>query len=352
MNNLLLYGWNNILSEQKQLSSFHTLLHGRVTVTHRTCYEIISEEGSYLCELTGNMLYGRSPEEYPCTGDWVVFQPIDSDKGLIVDMLPRTKTLYRKKSGSASERQAIAVHVDKAFIVQSLDMDLNVRRIERIMVQIREEGIIPSLILTKSDLGFDNEEINVSLKHLADKMQLFYTSIHSDEQISKLREYIQPGETVVFTGLSGVGKSSLINALCGENKLSTSEISESTGKGRHTSTRREMVLLEGSGVLIDTPGIKLFGLTSGSEDTLSSVLDISELENTCRFQDCTHLNEPGCAVIEAVENGSIKREVYNSYIKLRKESWHFTASEYDKRKKEKSFSKYVKNAIKIQKRLK
>lgn len=343
MNNLSLYGWNDILSAQKQQSSFNHLYHGRVTVTHRTCYDIIAEDGSYQCELTGNMLYGRSPEEYPCTGDWVIFQPIDQDKGLILDILPRQKTLYRKKTGSISEKQAIAVHVDKAFIVQSLDMEVNVRRIERFMVQIRQEGIIPALILTKTDLGFNNEEITTSLKHLSGKIPVFYTSICTPEKIDQLKEYINPGETIVLVGMSGVGKSSLINALNGKELLSTSHISDSTGKGRHTSTRREMILLEGSGVLIDTPGIKLFGVTSGNEDALSSVLDISELENSCRFMDCKHMNEPGCAVIEAVENGTLDQCVYDSYLKLRREAWHFTASEHEKRKREKIFSRVVKD---------
>lgn len=341
MNNLSLYGWNNTLFEQKQSSQFNNFTHGRVSVVHRTCYEVISEEGSFQCELTGNMLYGKSPEEYPCTGDWVIFQPTDQDKGIIFDILPRSKALYRKKNGTVSGRQAIAVHVDKAFIVQSLDDNFNVRRLERFMVQILDEGIIPVLILTKADLGFDEEYISDSLKHLSEKIDIFVTSVHSPEKIDALRLYINPGETIVFTGSSGVGKSTLINALCKKDILDTSYISESTGKGRHTSTRREMVLLDHSGVLIDTPGVREFGITSGNTDTLSSILNISDLEGACHFIDCTHTNEPGCAVLEAVNNGTLEESVYKSYLKLRNESWHFSASEHEKRKKERSFAKSV-----------
>jgi len=349
MSQLTKYGWSDQLQELKQSSNFHQLSHGRVTIVHRTCYEIVSEDGIFQCELTGNMLYGRSSSEYPCTGDWVIFQAVDKDKGIIVDVLPRYRTLYRKKSGAASEKQAIAAYVDKAFIVQSLDEHYNVRRIERFMLQILEEGITPVLILTKSDLGYKSEEINNSLKHLSDRMPVFFTSIHQPESIDELRGFIQLGETVVFTGLSGVGKSSLINALCGENILLTSEISESTRKGRHTSTRREMVLLEGLGVLIDTPGIKLFGVTADGTDTLSSMMNISDLEGSCRFKDCTHVNEPGCAVIEAVENGVIEQVVYDSYLKLRREAWHFTTAEHEKRRRDKIFTKVVRDVSKYKK---
>lgn len=341
MNNLSLYGWNTTLYQQKQSSSFSNFPHGRVSVVHKTCYEVISEEGIFQCELTGNMLFGKSPEEYPCTGDWVIFQPTDHDKGIIFDILPRTKTLYRKKSGTVSGKQAIAAHVDIAFIVQSLDLNFNVRRIERFMVQIVEEDITPVLVLTKADLGFDEAEIRQALKHLSDKMPVFITSVHAPEKITALREFIKQGETIVFTGSSGVGKSTLVNALCGKELLETSAVSDSTGKGRHTSTRREMVLLEGSGILIDTPGVREFGVTGGSSDSLAAVMDISELEHSCRFMDCTHTSEPGCAVIEAVENGSLERGVYESYLKLRKEAWHFSASEHEKRQRERSFTKQV-----------
>jgi len=341
MNNLSLYGWNDHLDQLKQSSTFNSLLHGRVAVAHKTRYEVIAEDGTFQCELTGNMLYSRSPEEYPCTGDWVIFQPFDQDKGIIMDMLPRDKTLYRKKIGASTDRQAIAVYVDKAFIVQSLDDNFNVRRIERMMVQIVQEDIVPALILTKTDLGFDKDEVQQELKHLATRMPIFMTSILDEESVSSLRSYIQPGETVVFTGSSGVGKSSLINALCGREILATSAISDSTGKGRHTSTRREMVLMEQSGVLIDTPGIKVFGVTADNDEALSSILDIPELTKSCRFMDCTHVNEPGCAVIEAVENGTLDQGVYESYLKLRREAWHYSTAEHEKRKHDKTFTKLV-----------
>lgn len=341
MNILHKYGWNDTLNQLKQESTHSTLTHGRISTVHRTCYEIISENGLFQCELTGNMMYGKSDVELPCVGDWVIFQPFDENKGIILDMLPRQRALYRKKSGTVADRQAIASYVDKAFIVQSLDNNFNVRRAERFMVQILEANVKPVWVLNKADIGFDKQHVEEQIAHLVRQMPVFITSIHRPETILRLRESISEGETVVFVGSSGVGKSSLVNALCGKSVLRTSEISLSTGKGRHTSTRREMVLMEGTGVLIDTPGIREFGLAIDNPDSLAETLDISDYAKSCRFKDCHHTGEPGCAVLEAVNNGILSERVYESYLKLRREAWHFSAAEHEKRKKEKSLSKLI-----------
>lgn len=341
MVDLNIYGWNDKLDRLKQESTYTALAHGRVSVVHRTCYEVTSENGLFQCELTGNMMYAKSDFELPCTGDWVLFQPFDGNKGIIVDMLPRERTLYRKRSGTVADKQAIASYVDKAFIVQSLDDNFNVRRAERFMVQILEENIKPVLILNKADLGFDRQNVEEQIKHIVGQMPVFFTSIHQPQTIFRLREFISEGETVVFVGSSGVGKSSLVNALCEKTVLLTSDISLSTGKGRHTSTRREMVLMDSSGVLIDTPGVREFGLVIDNSDSLAEIMEVSNYAESCRFKDCSHVNEPGCAVLEAVNNGTLDREVYESYLKLRREVWHFSASEHEKRKKDKSFSKLI-----------
>lgn len=329
------------MDQLKTTSSFHALPHGRVTVVHRTCYDVISENGLYRCELSGTLLFSTTDPERPCTGDWVLFQPFDEDKGLIVDILPRERTLYRRKSGTVADRQAIASYVDKAFIVQSLDANFNPRRIERFTAQIVEAGIAPVLILNKADLDFDRQCVDEAIRHLGRHLPVFVTSIQQPETIRTLRTFISEGKTVVFVGSSGVGKSSLINALCEKAVLLTSDISDSTGKGRHTSTRREMVLLEGSGVLIDTPGVREFGLTVDNPDALADLLDISDFASSCRFKDCTHTNEPGCAVLEALETGQLDHKQYESYQKLQREEAHFTSSEYEKRQKGKAFSKMV-----------
>ncbi len=335
------YGWNEQLNQLKQESVYSALTQGRISIVHRTCYEVISENGLFRCELAGNMLYGRAEADLPCTGDWVIFQPFDENKGIIVTVLPRERTLYRRKSGTVADKQAIASYVDKAFIVQGLDDNFNVRRAERFMVQIVEEKIKPILVLNKADMGFDQQQIEGQLKHLARQMPVFITSIHQPQTICRLRESIAEGETVVFVGSSGVGKSSLVNALCEKPVLFTSDISLSTGKGRHTSTRREMVLMEDSGILIDTPGVREFGLTTHDPGSLAEAFEISNYAGACRFKDCGHTGEPGCAVLEAVNRGLLDPKVYESYLKLRREAWHFSASEHEKRKREKSFSKLI-----------
>ena len=341
MINLNSYGWNDKLNQLKQESTYNVLTHGRITIVHRTCYEVVSENGLFQCELTGNMLYGKLDFELPCTGDWVLFQPFDDDKGIIVDMLPRERTLYRKKSGTVADKQAIASYVDKAFIVQSLDDNFNVRRAERFIVQILEENIKPVLVFNKVDLGLDREKIEEQIEHITRQIPVFFTSIHQPRTVVRLRQSISEGETVVFVGSSGVGKSSLVNVLCERPALLTSDISLSTGKGRHTSTRREMVSIGNSGVLIDTPGVREFGLATCNPDSLAEILEISDYIKSCRFKDCKHTDEPGCAVLEAVNSGMLDSKVYESYLKLKREAWHFSASEHEKRKKDKSFSKLV-----------
>ncbi|MDU1904584.1 MAG: ribosome small subunit-dependent GTPase A [Dysgonomonas sp.] len=347
MINLNTYGWNEKLNQLKEELVHSALTHGRISIVHRTCYEIVSENGLFQCELTGNMMYGKSDFELPCVGDWVIFQSFDEDKGIIVEMLPRERTLYRKKSGTVADKQSIASYVDKAFIVQSLDENFNPRRAERFMVQILEEGISPILILNKADLDFDRQKVEEQIKHIARQMPVFFISTHQPETIHRLRESIGEGETVVFVGSSGVGKSSLVNALCEKSVLLTSDISLSTGKGRHTSTRREMVLMDGAGVLIDTPGVREFGLATDNPDSLAEMLEISDYAKSCRFKDCEHTNEPGCAVLEAVNSGVLDQKVYESYQKLKREAWHFSTSEHEKRKKDKSFAKLVDEVKKL-----
>lgn len=340
MIDLQLYGWNEALNQLKQEIGLPDLSHGRVMITHKTCYRIVSENGFYTCELSGNILYGKQTYEYPCTGDWVLFKPIDNERGVIVDVFPRKGVLYRRKSGTLADKQPIASYVDKAFIVESFGSNFNIRKIERFMIQIFEANIYPILVLNKSDLESDENEYR-QLEHLKSQMPILKTSIYQPVSIQRLRECITRNETVVFVGSSGVGKSSLINILCNKSVLNTSGISSSTLKGRHISTRREIVLLDDWGVLIDTPGFREFGLTVHDSDSLLEPMKISDFAKECRFRNCSHTVEAGCAVLEALNKGLLNKRVYDSYLKLRRETSHYSASEYEKRKKDKKLSKMI-----------
>ena len=196
------------------------------------------------------------------------------------------------------------------------------------------------LVLNKADLDFDRQSVEEQIKHIACQIPVFLRVSVNRRLFSG---YANPYQKVkrLYLSVLRVGKSSLVNALCEKSVLLTSDISLSTGKGRHTSTRREMVLMNSSGVLIDTPGVREFGLAIDNPDSLAEVLEISDYAESCRFKDCKHINEPGCAVIEAVNSGALDSKVYESYLKLRREAWHFSASEHEKRKKEKSFTKLV-----------
>ena len=343
MNNLERFGWTSHHTEYYTQSPYNTLPPGRVTVAHKTCYEVIASTGEFVCELTGRLLFSLQEDEIPCTGDWVIFQTIDDNKGIIVDLFPRQKTLTRKRAGKRSEKQVIASFVDKACIVETFNESLNIRKIERFVAQISGEGISPVIILTKADLQSDSYGITERLLHLSKNIPIFITSSQSSQGISDLKEFIKDGETFVFIGSSGVGKSSLINSLTGDDRLSTSTISSSTGKGRHTSVRREMVILETGGILIDTPGVREFGVTFDTTESESSWFLIDDLNQSCRFSNCSHTSEPGCAVLKAIQDGLLDNETYQNYLKIQLEAARYQESEHQRREKDRKLTRLISN---------
>ncbi len=342
MNNLSIYGWNDTLENYKQQSSFAHFTHARVTVVHKTCYEVIAEAGSFKCELLGNLLYTLEKYEMPCTGDWVLFQPINNTEGLIYEVLPRRGVISRKKSGKRTEKQIFASHVDVAFIVQSVDDNLNIRRTERFMAQIMTEDILPILVFTKCDLIAEKEAVLAEMAPLLKHTSGIFTSAKNGEGIAELRAAVPHGKSVVLIGSSGVGKSTLVNALIGEELLAVSAISDSTGKGRHTTVRREIILLQNEAVLIDTPGVREFGITSFSSESAAELFSLESAVEQCKYTDCTHTSEPGCAVIQALSDGLIDEKSYESFLKLQRESWHYQAQEHEKRQKGKDLGKLIK----------
>ena len=321
-------------------------LPARVIAEYKGLYKVMGADGEYYAKVTGKQIYNASSrEEYPAVGDWVAIADFDGDKAVIRGVLPR-KTILKRKNVGKQEAQVIATNIDTAFVIESLDRDYSLNRFERYLVLINEGNIKPAIILNKIDLvsKTDLKQIIERIKNRFKDVDVIVTSTVMDIGVDDLKDYIKKSKTYCFLGSSGVGKSSLINKLLNDNKIKTSEIGETTGRGKHTTTAREMYMLENGGLIIDNPGTREVGLTD-SKVGIDNVFDeIYDLSNNCRYADCTHLHEPGCAVLIAKENGLLDEEKYHNYTKLKKEADYYQMSEIEKREKDRKFGKFIKSA--------
>ena len=325
----------------------------RVTAVDRERYLIRNDRGEVPAEVTGKLLYSAdSALDLPCVGDWVCVQYLDSDShGVIHSIVPRKTFLRRKAAGNRVDYQVIAANIDTAFIIQSCHFDFNVRRLERYLVMVNEGGIEPILILTKIDLIDEGtlEQIVASIRRFGISLRILALSNVTGAGLDQVHEVLGPGKTYCLLGSSGVGKSTLINHLLGRSVLETNTVS-GTGEGRHTTTRRQLIILEQGAMLVDTPGMRELGFVGASEGISDSFVDIGDLAGLCRFSNCTHTNEPGCAVLAAIEEGTLSQDHYQNFVKLKKESEFHEMSYHEKRKKDKSFGKFVKSVKKQMKR--
>ncbi|WP_167618254.1 ribosome small subunit-dependent GTPase A [Maribellus sediminis] len=325
----------------------------RVSAEHKERYQVISEDGNLQAEITGNIRYAaQSRTDFPAVGDWVKIARIDKDSAVILQIYPRYSFLERQAVGKQGEIQLIASNIDVAFIVQAVGHDFNLNRLERYLSICYAGKIEPMIVLTKTDLVKKEELENLQNQITARnaKVPLMLVSNITLEGFEQLREKMEPQLTYCFIGSSGVGKSTLINGLMEKDMLETKAISESTSKGRHTTTHRELLLLPNGSIVIDTPGMRELGITN-QEGGLELTYDqIAELAENCRYSDCSHENEKGCAVIEAVEDGTLSEAIYGNYLKLKREQEHFSSTVYEKRLKGKEFGKMAREVVKARKK--
>lgn len=321
----------------------------RVAAVDRGRYIVRNEHGEVPAELTGRFLYSaESTMDLPCVGDWVRVQYRDSDTyASILERLPRKSFLRRKSAGKNIEFQMIAANIDVAFIVQSCHFDFNVRRLERYLVMVNEGHIEPLLLLTKIDLVSltELEQMLTEIRHAGISAGIISLSNVTRAGIDQVREVMVPGKTYCLLGSSGVGKTTLINQLIGQTALETRTVS-GTGEGRHTTARRQLIVLQQGAIMIDTPGMRELGILSTGEGIDESFADIRELSLSCRFANCSHTNEPGCSVRMAIEKGELNEDHYQNYSKLKKESEFNEMSYFDKRKKDRTFGRFIHSVMK------
>jgi len=287
--------------------------------------------------------------DYPCVGDWAFVQYHNSDTFAIIHgLFPRKSFLRRKTPGKKIDYQAIAANIDVALIVQSCDFNFNLRRLERYLVMINEGQIEPILLLTKSDLVSPEnlEQMILEVRQSNIHCRVIALSNITGSGLDQVRQLLETGRTYCLLGSSGVGKTTLLNHLVGRDLFETNTVRAKDGKGRHTTARRQLTVLDQGAMLIDTPGMRELGNIGVSTAIDETFTDIQELSKNCRFTDCTHTTETGCSLLMAIENGELSEERYRSYLKLLKESEYHQMSYVEKRKKDRKFGQFIKSAMK------
>lgn len=306
----------------------------RVISQHRDLYKVATERGERFAEVSGKFRFeARGVSDFPVVGDFVMLDEGNDDDSTVIihEVLARKSALERMAAGKSNQAQVIASNIDIIFICMSLNHDYNLSRLERYLSAAWNSGAMPVVVLTKSDLCDELAEVLAEVSAVATGTDIVVTSSHDEASYNQLLAFLKNGKTVSFIGSSGVGKSTLINCLAGQELLVTSEIRQD-GKGRHTSTRRELLILPSGGIVIDTPGMREFAVES--VDLSHSFGDIETLICQCRFNDCSHASEPGCAVREAIESGELDERRFESYQKLQKEARYvgLNAKEIEKEK--------------------
>lgn len=322
--NLFQLGFTESLNKEAQQIDA-ALIKGRISTQHKGLYRVMTVEGTYLCELPGKFKYQLTDLTLlPAVGDFVLIKPWDNEqKGTIEHVLTRTQSFIRNAAGNETKPQIISANIDYAFLTMSCNDNFNVNRLERYLIATYDSGATPIIVMTKADLAndLDKEIMEAEIQNVAFGVPVYFVSTEEDTNIDILKNYLKPNKTGTLLGSSGVGKSTLINRLIGKEVMQTQAIRESDDKGKHTTTHRELLLIEDGGILIDTPGMREFQLwNKGDNQGLQTEFeDIETLMTQCKFNDCTHQNEPGCQIQAALDMGTLDKSRYERYLKYKRE---------------------------------
>ncbi|MBN2059073.1 MAG: ribosome small subunit-dependent GTPase A [Deltaproteobacteria bacterium] len=320
----------------------------RISAVDRGSYLIKNESLEVPAELTGRLSYQiESAFDLPCVGDWVTANYYNNDTAAIIHLVfPRKTFLRRKTAGENVDYQVIASNIDTAYIVQSCHFDFNPRRLDRYLVMAADGHVEPIVILTKTDLiSRDELDQKIAIIRSVTKAKVIALSNITGIGFNEFQQTLCPGKTYCLIGSSGVGKTTIINRLLGRETFNTKAVS-STGEGTHTTSRRQLILLSQGAMLIDTPGMREIGIVAAGDGISMGFEEFAFLSANCRYKNCSHEHEPGCAVRAAIEDGELSEDRYLNYIKLKKESEYYEMSYLDKRKKDKAFGRFIKSAKK------
>jgi ribosome biogenesis GTPase len=327
---------------ENNLSAFEV---ARVTQEYKESYHVRNAQAEYEAEIIGSLRFSaQSRADFPAVGDWVAISVYDEHKALIHAVLPRKTVIARQAVGKFGEKQIIAANIDYAFIVLAVDRDFNLNRLERYLTICHAASVKPIVILSKIDLA-EAEQLNIIQEAVARRIKhapVLAISSQTQAGYDKLQALLEKGKTYCLLGSSGAGKSTLINTIAGKTFMPTAALSTSTQKGRHTTSHRELIVMEQGGILIDNPGMREVGIADAGAGLEVTFEQITKLTAQCKFRDCTHVHETGCAVLAAVRQGELDEAVYTNYLKMEKEQWHFNASAAEKRKKDRAFGKMIK----------
>lgn len=314
-------GFNAFFQKHFENSQFKNLSIGRISAEYKENYKLFSEFGELTAQISGKFRNNcKLREDFPAVGDWVSFELLGNDnKARIQAVLPRKSKFSRKVAGKETQEQIIASNVDFAFIVCSLNYDFNLRRIERYLSLVWQSGAVPVVVLTKSDLCDDIQKKTTQVENIAFGVDIHVISNILVDGIDVLQKYFSDNKTVVLLGSSGAGKSSLINNLAQEEVMKVNELRNNIEKGRHTTTHKQMIILPYEGLIIDTPGIRELQLWDAEDGISQTFSDIERIAKSCKFSDCTHTNEPDCAIRESIKNGLFDENRLENYRKVQKE---------------------------------